>query len=421
VVLLIPIITRVWIGRKDTEDFVPIYRAAQALWNHQDIYAATDGLYIYPPFLALLFQPLILLPEHAAAIFWAIVSALLILLATRLTAIEMDKAWSPSSSRHDLSLSWVITAFALLLSAEKIQADLRLGQTDCLILLGFALIIRWRCQRPWLTGLVVGATANMKYLSLIFLPYFIIKRNYRAAIASIVWFTFFMLLPTVEAGAREATQFALSAAKALLKMSDVTPHIPGEGAKIASIAWGRSVSITSAIVRVTRFDGIAEPIGLAIVLALLLLLLAVIVIICQRNGIPIFRSVPGGGPTQLRNSTASLEWATLIVFALVFSPQTTARHMVLMLSVYTLALALVLYHPSKKMRAILAISLILTAFGISFPPRNSDVSEALIVWRLMAGASLCAIFLLIVIVASGSRMLREIGEEKEKSGPGSFG
>src|SRR5437588_12027494 len=74
----IPTIVRNATTQKDTQDFAPIYHAARALVTGHNIYSATTGLDIYPPFLAFIVQPLVLLPEHAPAIAWLHLSAMFV-------------------------------------------------------------------------------------------------------------------------------------------------------------------------------------------------------------------------------------------------------------------------------------------------------------------------------------------------------
>src|SRR5438552_13146395 len=118
----IPTIVENATTEKGTHDFAPIYHAAQALATGHNIYSATTGLYIYPPFLAFIFQPLVLLPEHAAAIAWVILSALLITFGALIAAKEMTERWAPER-QMDGSFAWLIAAAAIVFAAEKIHAD----------------------------------------------------------------------------------------------------------------------------------------------------------------------------------------------------------------------------------------------------------------------------------------------------------
>ena len=59
--------------------------------------------------------------------------------------------------------------------ADKIHIVFTQGQTDFVMLLGFACVLRWMERRPWLAGLAIGFIANIKYVSLIFVPYFLTR------------------------------------------------------------------------------------------------------------------------------------------------------------------------------------------------------------------------------------------------------
>jgi hypothetical protein len=417
-VAAMPTITRNFRGASIADDFAPVYRAAQAMRAGQDIYTATKGLYIYPPFLALFFQPLTLVPERVAAIVWAVLSALLFGFSAVLIAREVTQHWLSSKVAADLSTAWVIATIAILLVCEKIHADLRLGQTDCLILLGFACVLKWMERKPWLAGAAVGATASMKYLSLIFVPYFILKRNYKAAIASIAWFIFFNIIPAVEVGIRGATQFAMSALRALVKMVE-QPAEKG-GAKIPSVIWERSVSITSAITRVTRANQLPDWVAAGIILGCFVVLAAAVFFISQRAGILLFRPL-GSQPGERSGAIKSLEWSSVIVFALAFSPQTTARHYVLMSAVFVVAAALLFIERQPPPRWILVTAMVLTSIGISFPPQQIGINEALRTWRAFAGPSVCAVALLLVVLAIGGRAAASVWRAYNSSGrPSAF-
>jgi alpha-1,2-mannosyltransferase len=207
----LPTILRTWSGRKIPDDFLVVYSAARAMLNQVDIYAGTAGMYIYSPFLAFIFQPLAVLPERPAAIVWLVLSASIIFAASFIAARKVTESWRLWQKEIDASIPWLISATALLLSFAKIRSDFTLGQTDCLIIIGLVGVLWWMDRRPALAGIAAGATANIKYLALIFVPYFLMKRNYRAAIASMVSFLFFFTLPALEVGLRSMKTYAIDA------------------------------------------------------------------------------------------------------------------------------------------------------------------------------------------------------------------
>ena len=415
----IPTIVENATTEKGTHDFAPIYHAAQAMATGHNIYSATAGLYIYPPFLAFIFQPLALLPEHAAAIVWVILSALLITLAALIAAKEITQRWAPER-RMDQSFVWLTAAIPILLAGEKIHADFRLGQTDCLMILGFACVLHWMDSKPWLAGLAVGITANMKYLSLICVPYFVIKRNYRAAIAAIVSSVFLMIIPALEVGFKEAARFAASAIGALVKMADLAPHHAVHGIKIPRTSWERSVSITSMIMRATRMHGFPDWIAAMLVLLALVAIVSAIILLPRRFGVILFRPQTSA-PLPVSIAVPTLEWAAIIVLALVFSPQTTARHMVLLLLVYVVSVGVLFVQRQHPNRLVLISAMVITSLGLSFPPRRLGINEALWAWRAIAGVSWCAVFLLLVTLWYGSQTISRRTEAQRLSKPETFG
>jgi len=380
-----------------TKDFQHFYHAARAMWNGSDIYAATNGHYVYPPFLAFILQPLALMPEHIAAIIWIVLSGVFVFAAALISASEAARCWLRTGAENDPSIPWLIAAIATILIADKIHASFILGQTDGLMLLGFACTLSWMQRKPLLAGAIVGATASIKYLSLIFVPYFLIKKNFRAAFASIVAFSFFMALPAMQIGFARAGQYGAVALRGMGRMMGII-EAP-KTAKILRVSMDRSVSITSAVFRLTRSYGVPDLFAAMFLLCVFIAVMAAIVFMCRRNGVLIFR--PARSDRHVANAVTSLEGAVLIFLALAFSPQTTARHMVLLLLINTVAIAVFLVQDAKASRALLIIATALQVAVLSVSFR------AIVAWRAVGGASWCALGLVLAIVWSGSRALSE--------------
>ena len=87
-----------------TEDFGYFYHAARAMWNREDIYAATNGHYIYPPFLVFIFQPLAFVSAQTAAIIWIVISGLLMFAAALIASKEAATRWHPTDAAIDPSI-----------------------------------------------------------------------------------------------------------------------------------------------------------------------------------------------------------------------------------------------------------------------------------------------------------------------------
>ena len=170
-------------------------------------------------------------------------------------------------------------------------------------------------------------------------------------------------------------------------------------AKILRVGMDRSVSITSSVFRLTRSYGLPDLLAAMLLVCVFVAVIAAIVFMCRRNGVPIFR--PARSDRHVANAVTSLEGAVLIFLALAFSPQTTPRHMVLLLLINTVAIAVFLAQDAKASRALLIIAAALQVAVLSVSFR------AIVAWRAVGGASWCALGLVLAIVWSGSRALSE--------------
>jgi len=415
----LPTFLRSWSGRKIPDDFLVVYSAARDMSNQVDIYAGTAGMYIYSPFLAFIFQPLAVLPDRVAAIVWLVLSASIIFAASFIAARKVTESWRLWQKETDPSILWLIAATALLLSFTKIRSDFVLGQTDCLIIAGLVGVLWWMDRRPALAGIAAGATANMKYLALIFVPYFLIKRNYRAAIASVVSFLFFFTVPALEVGLHSIKIYAIDAIAVLNRVAGVRELISltaaGRSDKpiVNSITWDNSVSLTSSILRVTRSHEVSDLIGASLIVVLFVAIAMAIVLIGRRNGVNLFQPATAKAASS-DPGAMTIEWAALIVLALVFGPQTTARHMILLISVYTVGMAIVLAQKRRGRQIVLIGSMVATAVALSLPFRETGFHPSLMGLKLIGTASWCALVLIFCIVWIGSRTISEWSDWDER-------
>jgi len=414
---VVPTFLRTWSGRKYPDDFHVVYSAARAMSNQVDIYAGTAGMYIYSPFLAFIFQPLAALPEPVAANVWLILSATIILAASIIAARKVTGIWRLPARETDPSIPWLISATALLLSISKVRSDLYLGQTDCLIVIGLVGVLCCIERRPWLAGIAVGATANIKYLAFIFVPYFLIKRNYRAAIASIVSFLIFFALPAVEVGLRSLKIYAINAIAVLTKVVGgpelMNLAATGRSQKpvVNSAAWSNSVSLTSSILRFTRSHGISDFIAVTLIVLLFAAIVTAIVLIGRHKGVDLLKWTTARTASN-HGEASTIDWAALIVLALVFSPQTTSRHMILLILVYTVGTGIVLAQKRTSLRILLIASMLATAVALSLPFRETGFHPWLITLKSIGAASWCAVLLILLIAWIGSRTISEAAEQR---------
>jgi hypothetical protein len=174
-------------------------------------------------------------------------------------------------------------------------------------------------------------------------------------------------------------------------------------AKVPDITWDRSVSITSALFRLTRTYGFSDLIATVLLVVVLTAVMAAIVIICRRSGINIFQR--NRETTRSSDAITNLEWVVLVFVAIIFSPHATARQMVLMLLVFVVAIALIFIPAAKETRTPLIAATALMAVGLTFPPFGIGLNRAYWMWRDIGGASWCAVVLILTIVWAGSRAI----------------
>ena len=389
----------------DPGDFGHFYRAAGAMCKGEDIYLAAQGHYLYPPFLAFIFQPFTLVSERTAATFWSAISAGLILVAISIASREAAARWPRLTDERDVSLPWVIAAAVTCLMVDKIRGTLALGQTDCLMLLAFSCVLRWMERRPMLAGLAVGASANVKYLTLICVPYFLVKRNYKAAFAAILTFLCFLLLPGIEVGYEKLSYYLASSIGGLRRLIATAPA----PIHVFHVTWDRSISLTSSVFRLTQSAALPDSAAVIIVLLLFGGIMTAIVLIGRSHGVSLFRPLQ---PKTEADPVAHIEWAVVIFCAVAFSPQSTARHMVLLLLIYTVAIAIFLNQTATTTRILLGGALALVVAALSLPFSTIGLAHQRTDWRAIGGPSWCVLILVLVTVWTGTRIIGDRGKNK---------
>lgn len=401
------------------EDFQCFYLPAEAMRHGTDIYAAAHGQYIYPPLVAFLLQPLTFLSERTAASIWSIVTIVLMFTALLVAGHEGARRWQSDEAPANPRLAWKIAAIAGFLMFDKLHEIFTLGQTDGLMLLGFALVLRWMDRQPVLAGIAAGAAANVKYLSLIFVPYFLLKRNFRAAFSACLSFVFFLALPMLSTGFTRGLEYATVALGGIGRIL----HRPATNIQVIEVTWRRSVSVTSTMFRVARSYQLSDAWALLLIGLIFVAFVALILMLTRRKGVSLFRasnSLADSREARIR----SLEWSLLIILAVIFSPQTTPRHMVLLCLVYAVALGIFFHARESRTRWAVGSALVVMLLGLSFPLRGTPLDQLMSHWRPAGGASWCAIALACVLVWTGSRRLaldRDAKERGENARPGDEG
>jgi hypothetical protein len=339
-------------------DFAEFLAGARALDHGSDLYSAGVLGYIYPPLLAWLLIPLSRLTDHSAALIWMGLNLTLLLFTALFAARDALRRITGSAQPLLSPFALLVAAAGLLLISDKVRADIAMGQCNLLIAALWLLVLILMDRRPALAGLVLGFTANIKYITLIAVPYFIVRRRYKAAAFSLIFTILWALLPATTLGFDTNTRYLSQAFGGLERMVSQDADIvesherdpaqfqnvrPGQAmARIAELSDIRSISISSAWSRLTH-DPLTDPLTLSLILGSFSLFVIAALFLYRNARIPLL-SLPWNLPHPAHSAPLLIatEFSGLLATVLCFGPQTNPRHLVLLLPMFVLIAALLL-------------------------------------------------------------------------------
>lgn len=388
---------------KGVGDFRYFFNAAGAMRAGADIYASTpDRGYIYPPLIAFLYTPLTFLSDRSAAILLLLFNTALSALGLVIVSRELMRRLISSRARS--AVAWV-ALLGLALIADKVRIELRMWQTNVLMLTMFILALTWLDKRPRLAGLALGFAFNVKYLTIVFLPYLLIRRRWRTAAWFGVGIIFFALLPALYTGWGENARNLRIAGSGLLRLFGVP--IGDEAANIQSITVHWNLSITGALAR--AFEGHGPGLALAVA--------AVIGAACAGlaawsygvRRVPVFDWPAARHQTeQPYLALVGVEWTALIAGALAFSPQTNSRHLSLLLPACVACSAILLYARPGFSRSLLAVGVLVMLLGVNLPPGSRRFKDDVERWESVGGPAWCVLVMTMALVHAGAAHARSL-------------
>jgi len=135
--------------------------------------------FTYPPFAAVVFYPLHLLPFGLVGFLWQVATMAALYAAIR---VSQRLIGVPPSSGHRLAMLWT----AVTMWIEPLRSTFDYGQINVLLML----IVLWAAYttRWWLSGLLVGVAAGIKLTPAIAGVYLAGMRRWAAAVSSVVVF-----------------------------------------------------------------------------------------------------------------------------------------------------------------------------------------------------------------------------------------
>lgn len=181
---------RLWLS-----DFEVYYRSADRLLNGVTLYRHPEDLHYvfkYSPVSALYFTPFLWLPFGISkVIYWVTLS--LYMVVGYLFLMKSSEEGYLRTGRENLN--WI---FLILIPATGVHflRELHLGQVNHMILVVYLLMLYlYQNSRFLLTGTLLSFTFFLKPFSLIFIPYFILKKQYLVLFSFLASSVVFFMLP----------------------------------------------------------------------------------------------------------------------------------------------------------------------------------------------------------------------------------
>lgn len=362
-------------------------------------YVPEGGGYIYPPMLAIVFRPFVELPFEQSRDLWIILNMLLLggctyLLASRHSSLYMDHVSIKASVLPSLAISGLACFFLY----DTIIAQAKLAQTDVFLIFWMTAAYLAYPKRPLLAGLMISVPIAIKYVTVVFLLYFILRKEYRATTGVILGVLFGFFAPALYIGWEHNLTELQAALSGMLNMLGI-----GEAkaaANIHELTWERSVSIPSGFARFAEFAGFGLSATLAMTAATAAGCLGIGWLLYKKMGAALLirkdrvRGVIDAHAMRL----VTLEWSLLCITFLIFSPQTTKRHMIMLLLPMILTSTLLLVPKAKQSitRYPLLIGVFLVMLGSVMPPASAE--NALTIWRSISGLSMCVAVLTVALI-----------------------
>lgn len=208
-------------------DFFIYYQSAQAAVDTGDIYSVPGNF--YPIFSSLFITPFLLFGLKGAAGLWFFLNL------GALWACIVLSLYIVTRKTKNLKLSFYL--LPLLIALRPVESNFTNGQINLIILLltlsGLAL---FKKQKDILSGIVLACAVAVKLTPLIFLPYFLYKRAFRAAAGMGIGLVIFLgLIPFAVWGPEKTLDLMKQNIGLLRSMSDSSAqfgYAPGQSGTV---------------------------------------------------------------------------------------------------------------------------------------------------------------------------------------------
>ncbi|OBH68592.1 alpha-(1-2)-phosphatidylinositol mannosyltransferase [Mycobacterium intracellulare] len=327
-----------------------------------------DLPFTYPPLAAIVFCPFAWMHMPAASVAITALTLVLLVVSTVILLTRLD-VWSASTVLPGpawLRRCWlaVVAAAAATVWLEPISSNFAFGQINVVLM---TLVIADCVPRrtPWPRGLLLGVGMALKLTPAVFLLYFLLRRDHRAALTALASFVGATLLGFVLAWSDSWEYWT---------------HTVHHTDRIGSASLNTDQNIAGALARL----GLGQQERFALWVAASLLVLAVTVWAMRR---------------VLRAGEPTLALVCVALFGLVVSPVSWSHHWVWVLPAVLVTAVLGWRRRNAPLIAVSAVGVALMRWTpIDLLPKHHEASA--VWWRQLAGMSYVW-WALAVIVAAG--------------------
>jgi hypothetical protein len=381
------------IAKGKTGDFEYVFESATAVTRGENIYHYGQGINPYPPLTAAWVSLLVPLGERGAAAAWLPLNLAMLGAALWLGAKEVVRRLNIRADRATVPL---IALLSLVLVSEQAMGTIRRGNKDVFLLLPIVLALRWVDRRALLAGALLAIGASVKYLTIVFLPYFILRGRFKAAAGfGLGWLVCFFG-PALVLGWDFNLRMQSAAYAGVARMLGVqVDNVTAANAAPHDLEV-TGASALQAVRRLGEHLGWSRPVIYACVGVVALACLGVVWGVFRRGGAALFDGRFGRAESSHeRERLVLLDWLGVTTAMLAFSLHLETRHTVMLAPVYATAAA-VLVSREFSPRWPLLVMTILSYLAYRLPPGDLT-PELMQQWRFIGGSSWALLVFLVVL------------------------
>lgn len=343
------------------------------LYSDDALFQTPIGLnlpFTYPPLAAVAFSPFAWLHMPAASVAITLLTLVLLVVSTMVLLTSLD-AWASSQALPGpawLRRTWLAVAIVApaALWLEPISSNFAFGQIN-VVLMTLVIVDCFPRRTPWPRGLALGLGIALKLTPAVFLLFFLLRRDNRAALTALASFVVATLLGFVLAG-RDSWEY--------------WTHTLGDTERIGAAALNTDQNIAGALARLP----LAADARFLLWVAGSLLVLAATIWAMRR---------------VLRAGEPSLAVICVALFGLVVSPVSWSHHWVWMLPTVIVTGLLGWRRRNVALAAISAIGVALMKWTpIDLLPQHQETTAAW--WRQLAGMSYVWWALAVIAIAGAT-------------------